>query len=264
MAISVLLYSGLLLLVLGGLSLIHPPVILGIGTRVRALGVLGAGLLTTAVAFLLPPPSARASSSGPTHLDEFVPEFQLSEFHARVVHAAPEKIDRAIRTVSAEEIRLFRLFTWIRNPRRPWSREPESILNPPSKAPILDVALRSGFMMLFDEPGREIVLGTLVIRPRGTRIASEGGPAETARRFAALSAPGYAKAALSFRIEPRPDGSCRLTTETRIFATDAATARRFARYWRFVLPGSALLRVTWLDAIRKRAERPDEEKEFRK
>ncbi len=68
-------------------------------------------------------------------------------------------------------------------------------------------------------------------------------------------APGYAKAAMNFRIEPRPDGSCRLTTETRIFATDAASSRRFARYWRFILPGSSLLRVTWLRAIAERAER---------
>ncbi len=108
--------------------------------------------------------------------------------------------------------------------------------------------------MLSDEPGREIVLGTLVVRPPGARLAVPGDPAATARRFAQLSEPGYAKAAMNFRIEPRPDGFCRLTTETRIFATDPASARRFATYWRFILPGSSLLRVTWLGAIAARAE----------
>ena len=178
-------------------------------------------------------PSARASSRGPNGLDAFVPEFQFGEFHERLARATPERIDHAIRTVSAEEIRLFHLLTWIRNPRLPGSRQPGNILNPPAKAPILDVAARSGFVVLSAAPARETVLGTLVVRPAGVRLAVSGDSAETARRFAELSAPGYAKAVMNFRIEPRPDGSCRLTTETRIFATDPASARRFARYWRW-------------------------------
>jgi hypothetical protein len=253
-AISVLLYSGLALLALGSVSLVRPPTFLWISTRLHALVVFGTGLAAAAVALLMPPPSARASVRGETGLDAFVPRFQFGEFHERLVHATPGEIDKAIRSVPAEEIRLFRLLTWIRNPRSPWTSEHESILNPPSKAPILDVATRSGFVMLSDEPGREIVLGTLVVRPPGVRLADSGDPAATARRFAQLSEPGYAKAAMSFRIEPGPDGSCRVTTETRIFTTDPATARRFATYWRFVLPGSSLLRVTWLGAIAARAE----------
>lgn len=144
---------------------------------------------------LLPPPSARASVRGAARIDEFAPWFQFEEFHERTVRATPEHVDRAIRSVPAEEIRLFRLLTWIRNPRRPWIREPENILNPPSKVPILDVATRSGFVMLSDEPGREIVLGTLVVRPAGARLAVSDDPAATARRFTELSAPGYAKVA---------------------------------------------------------------------
>jgi hypothetical protein len=254
LAISILLYSGLALLALGSISLVRPPSFLGISTRLHALAVFGSGLAAAAVALLLPSSPARASARGPTGLDRFVPEFQFGEFHERTVRATPERIDDAIRTVPAEEIRLFRVLTWIRNPRRPWRREPENILNPPSKVPILDVATRSGFVILSDEPGREIVLGTLVMRPRGAHLDVAEDRSETARRFAALTTPGYAKAAMSFRVEPGPGGSCRLTTETRIFATDPASARRFATYWRFILPGSSLLRVTWLNAIARRAE----------
>jgi hypothetical protein len=253
-AISVLLYAGLALLAFGGVSLVYPPRFLGIATRVQALAIFAAGILAVAIALLAPVPAARRNTRGPTRLDAFVPEFQFAEFHERLVRATPETIDAAIRSVPAEEIRLFRLLTWIRNPRLSGKAAPETILSPPRKAPILDVATRSGFVLLSDEPGREIVLGTLVVHPRGVRLAVPNDPAETGRRFAALSEPGYAKAAMNFRIEPRPDGTCRLTTETRIFAADARTARRFARYWRFVFPGSALLRVTWLDAIAARAE----------
>ncbi len=257
MTISILLYSGLALLALGSVSLVRPPSFLGIANRFSALVVFGTGLAAAAVALFLPPPSARTSARGAARLDAFLPEFQFAEFHERLVRATAERIDRAIRTVPAGEIRLFRPLTWIRNPRRPWSSSHESILNPPSKVPILDVATRSGFVILSDEPGREIVLGTLVIRPPRAQLAVPGDPAGTARRFTELSLPGYAKAVMNFRIEPRPDGSCRLTTETRIFATDPASARRFATYWRFILPGSSLLRVTWLGAIAARAERTE-------
>ena len=254
MAISVLLYAGLSLLAFGSLSILWPPRFLGIATRRRALAVVAAGTVAAALALLLPPPRARRSARGATRLDAFVPEFQFSEFHERTVHATPERIDRAIRTVAAEEIRLFRLLTRIRNPGSLWSRQPESILNPPAKEPILEVAKRSGFVLLAEDPGRELVLGTLVVRPPGVRVSVPDDPAETGRRFAALSAPGSAKAAMNFRLERQPDGTCRLTTETRIFATDRDTARRFAVYWRFIHPGSALLRVMWLRAIASRAE----------
>ena len=254
MALSVLLYAGLAVVALGGLSVLRPPRFLGIATRAQALAVLAGGFAAVLVAVLVPPPPVRSGTRGATRLDDFVPEFQFVEIHERLIRATPERVDRALRTVPAEEIRLLRLLTWIRNPRSLWSRQPESILNPPATEPVLDIAKRSGFVVLAEEPGRELVLGTLVARPRGAHVSIPDDPAETGRLFAALSAPGYAKAAMNFRIEPRPDGTCRLTTETRIFATDRDTARRFAVYWRLVHPGSALIRAMWLRAIAERAE----------
>jgi hypothetical protein len=120
-----------------------------------------------------------------------------------------------------------------------------------------DTALRSGFVLLAEEKDREIVLGTLVARPRGSRVALPADAAETSRRFAALSASGYAKAAMNFRVEPGENGFSLVTTETRVFSTDPKTARAFAVYWRFIYPGSALIRRMWLDAIAERAERTE-------
>jgi hypothetical protein len=59
---------------------------------------------------------------------------------------------------------------------------------------------------------------------------------------------------MNFRIEELGGGECRVTTETRVFATDAATRRRFGTYWAFIYPGSSLIRWGWLRAIKKRAE----------
>lgn len=254
MAISALLYAGLALLAFGSFSLLYPPRFLGIATRAGALVVFAAGLLAVVTALAVPPAAARSSARPPARIDDFAPEFQFREFHERLVRATPEAADRAIRSVPAREIALFRLLTWIRNPARTWNGQGEGLLNPPSGRPILEVALSSGFVLLSDEPGKEIVLGTLVARPKGARLAVPGDPTAIARRFAALSEAGYAKAAMNFQIEPRTDGTCRVTTETRIFATDARTARSFATYWKFILPGSSLLRVTWLKAIATRAE----------
>jgi hypothetical protein len=255
--ISILLYSGLTLLALGSASLVRPPSLLGIATRLHALAVFGTGLVAAAVALLLPPPPARASAREPARIDEFVPRFQFEEFHDHVVRASPERLFRAIHDVPAGDIRLFRLLTWIRSPRLPWTTTPESIMNPKPEVPILATALKSGFVLLAEEKDREVVLGTLVASPPGSRTVLRADAGETSLRFAALSAPGYAKAAMNFRVEPRPDGSCRLTTETRVYANDPATARRFATYWQFILPGSSILRVTWLRAIAARAERPE-------
>ena len=69
-----------------------------------------------------------------------------------------------------------------------------------------------------------------------------------------LEDPGYAKASMNFAVRPLGDGSSLLATETRVEATDDATRLRFGAYWRLIYPGSALIRVNWLDAIRRRAE----------
>ena len=178
-------------------------------------------------------------------LDEFAPVWQFNEVHTITVQALPDRVYRAIRAVSAAEVRFFRTLTWLRRLGRPG---PASILNPPAHLPLLEVATQSGFLLLADEPNRELVVGTVVIRPPATPRPTS--PAA----FRALDAPGYAKATLAFRIEPAALARSLVTTETRVYATDAATRRRFAAYWRMIHPGSALLRRMWLRAIRRRAE----------
>jgi hypothetical protein len=59
---------------------------------------------------------------------------------------------------------------------------------------------------------------------------------------------------MNFRLEDAGDGTTLITTETRIYATDASARRRFAGYWRVIYPGSALIRRMWLRAIARRAE----------
>ncbi len=178
-------------------------------------------------------------------IDKFAPQWQFREVHRIGVLAPADAALRAIREVTAREIRLFRFLTWLRRVGRPG---PPGILNPPPDQPILDVALQSGFLELASSP-REIVVGTVVIRPPHTR------PPATPDEFRTITGPRYAKAVMDFRIEQAALAMCVVTTETRVFATDEATRKKFALYWWTIRLGSGLIRRMWLRAIRRRAER---------
>lgn len=248
---------GIALGVAGVLALLHPTRRLLLPTRRRALAALALGGVAVLAGIALPAPEQQAPVIV-SELDRFAPRWQFSEHHERVIRASPERVLRAAREVTAGEIRLFRVLTWIRRPRLPGGAS-ENILAAPAEQPLLDVAQRSGFFLLAEEPGRELVIGSLVVVPDALRSLS---PAEREQRRAAFSpeayrtlvAPGYAKAAMNFAVRALGDGTSLLTTETRVEATDDATRRRFAAYWRLIYPGSSLIRVNWLAAIARRAE----------
>jgi hypothetical protein len=177
-----------------------------------------------------------------SRLDAFAPAWQFREVHRLFVAAPPERVYAATKAVTAREIRFFRTLTWLRRLGRPG---PEGILNPPPDRPILEVATRTGFLLLEDTAG-EIVIGKVVIAPPGAL-----GP-QVAEDYRGVAGPGWARATMNFLIEPRGSGSL-VTTETRVHATDDRTRRRFGRYWMLIYPGSALIRRMWLRAIRRRA-----------
>ena len=182
-------------------------------------------------------------ATGRTRLDEAMPRYQFYERHTLGIEASPEQLWRALHEVTAAEIRFFRTLTWIRRFGR---AGPEGILNAPLHRPILDVALSTSFIRLAEDPARELVIGTVVIAPDRADVP------RTADGFRTVERAGYTTAAMNFLIEPAARGSL-LATETRVFATDPATRRRFAAYWRVIYPGSALIRRQWLRAIARRA-----------
>jgi hypothetical protein len=179
-------------------------------------------------------------------IDEFLPRYHFHEVHSTRIRAPAETVYAAVRGVTAREIRLFRILTWIRSPHI--GKAPESILAPPADDPVLDVALRSGFLLLGDAPPKEVVVGTILGR------APHDGPVPTPTGFKNFNRPGHAKAVMNFRVTPEENGWVALTTETRVLATNDRAKRRFGRYWHVIYPGSALIRVMWLKAIKARAE----------
>jgi hypothetical protein len=128
-------------------------------------------------------------------------------------------------------------------PRGRWGRS-DCILD----APLLDHFTNGGFVVLAERPD-ELVLGAV-----GRFWKLEGEVRRVSRdEFMTFDEPGFAKAVVNFHVQAVSGGTV-LTTETRIRGTDEAARRTFRRYWRIVMPGSALIRRAWLRAIRKRAE----------
>jgi hypothetical protein len=120
------------------------------------------------------------------------------------------------------------MLTWIRRGGRAL---PESILNAGDSTPIIDVALRSGFVRLADDAPRELVIATTLGTP-----------------------PRHSQATMNFLVQPDRSGGSLVSTETRVAANTDGARRRFAVYWRVIYPGSALIRRMWLRAIKRRAE----------
>jgi hypothetical protein len=246
----VVVYLGLIAAFLGGVSFLRPLSFLAIRTRRQAAMVLALGFIVVVMGGSLPAGETRVTAPR-TQLDQFAPVYQFSEFHSIRIAAPKEQVYRALKLVTADEIASFRALTWLRRLGR---HGPESILNPPSHVPLLEVATRTSFLVLAEERDSEIVLGTLAAAPRGWRPSGKPTPDGFKALFGTTNTPGFAPATMNFRIEDAGPTVCTLTTETRVYATDASTRRRFAHYWRVIYPGSALIRRMWLRAIARRAE----------
>jgi hypothetical protein len=211
-------------------------------TRLRGLAIAAGGVVLAVVGLFLPVSDSRVSRVT-TRLDEFAPVWQFHEVHEIRIAASPERVFEAIKRVRADEIWLFHTLTWIRRGGR---QLPPNILNAGDRAPLIDVALAGGFVRLAEEAPRELVIGTVVVAPPGTRGTL------TPQVFLGPLPPGFALATMNFLVRPDGPGHALVSTETRVFANSASARRRFAAYWRIIYPGSALIRRMWLRAIQRR------------
>jgi hypothetical protein len=174
-------------------------------------------------------------------LAEFLPDHDHHEIHSISIAAPPEVVLEAACRLTAREVPLFVLLMALRAGPR--------IRRLSLDRPIVREFERSGFARLAEGPN-EIVWGGV-----GRFWTPTGGLRRVrASEFRDFAEPGFAKAAFNFRAQRRGERTV-LTTETRILATDDGARRSFGRYWRIVHPGSAVIRLAWLRAIRRRAER---------
>jgi hypothetical protein len=183
-------------------------------------------------------------------MDAFMPRRNFSEVHSVMVRATPATIFKVIKEITPLEIPLlYALSVLLPLPKR-FLEKTVGLLT--GSRPILEQALKAGFFQLAETPDEELLLGWI-----GQFWKLRGGSSPmigNANQFIAFDTPGYAKATIDFLVAPIGDAT-RLSTETRISATDPESLKKFARYWRVIHPGSALVRRVWLNAIKQSAER---------
>lgn len=108
-----------------------------------------------------------------------------------------------------------------------------------------------GWGLLADEAGRWIACGARC-QPWLADVRFTAIPPDD---FAAYAEPDQVK--IAWTIEAQPLGPARslLVQETRAVATDAQARARFRRYWRWARFGIVSIRLLWLPAVRREAER---------
>jgi len=188
-------------------------------------------------------------------LDRYLPQYDVTETHAVVVDADTDLTWQAVRRSDLSRSAVIRVLLELRSlPNRlegVLKGRPSETSRPPLT---LDDMERVGFLLLGECPGHEIVFGT-VVQPWKAVTEAEPAPQVEAARFAAFVTPGYVKVAFNLRVEPYGSGRALITTETRTAATDPGSLHRFARYWMFVGPFSALIRQLMLRIAKSDAER---------
>ena len=241
-------YTGIGLALVGLVSICRPLRLLRIRGRRAALLLLVAGLATLATGLIWPAPMIR-SPRAHRRIDDFVPEYQFYEFHQATVAAPPDRVLRAARQIRLSDIPAALALMRIRAMAA--GRFHSSPVGSGS-TPDLSRPPKSRFLTLDASDPREIV-GGMVGKPwtneRPPRVA-------TPEEFMLFRAPGQIKVAFNIAVSEVDSGRTRLTTETRIVATDEPARRVFGCYWRVIYPGSAIIRRAWLDAIVTLAESP--------
>ena len=242
---SYLFWTGVVVTLVGLLSIIRPLRSLFIMNRKIAATVFCSGLLVSFLIMFWPVKTIYVKTQSQS-LDKIIPEYSFQEYHQTLVHASPKTVMQVVQEVAITDIpaihRLLRL------------REMADGEFVDKNAGVSHKGLQEmrdgGFLDLVSD-SNEFVMG-MIGRPQASEIYS---PRLTTSQFVAFKDPQYVKIAFNFAAKDLGNGQTLLSTETRVQTFDRATSRVFSRYWTVIYPGSAIIRRVWLNAIAERAEK---------
>lgn len=182
-------------------------------------------------------------------LDEVMDRWHFAEVHHADVDAPPRQVHSALLELEARDVVATRLLLELRElPARLRGAQPAL------GGGVVDAMESAGFRRLAEAPGEEVVWGIVGRFWHPWRNIEPSQPGDAAA-FRAYAEPHRAKAAWNFRFGELPGGRTRVTTETRIQASDEPARRAFGRYWLLIRPASGLIRRELLRALARRAER---------
>ena len=240
--LSTLAYFGIVLALCGLANLALPFRFLGVRKRAVGALILAGGVGLAIAALLWPAPIIRVAQHR-TLLDDIMPEYQFSERHSARIHARPEQVMQAVRESTFGDMKSLVTLLKIRGAVLR-IHDTGGFLQDKR---ILDAFSESGYLSGGSE--HEIVMcGGANVR------AKRRLEARTVQEFADDREQGAVKMAFDFKVEDAGGGWSTISAETRVVALDDSTRRGMGRYWRLIVPGSGLLRLQWLEGIKKRAE----------
>jgi hypothetical protein len=178
-------------------------------------------------------------------IDEFLSDYDEVEHHQIDVDAPVDQAFRAVKELDLARSPVVLALLAVRGIPSLFTGAVK-----PKRRLRLDDIVESGFVVLAEEPDRELVLG---IVGKFWQLSS-GVHRMESDQFTGFDEPGFAKAAWNFVVVERAGGGSTVTTETRIACTDAEARRNFGWYWRLIGPFSALIRRIMLRDIKRCAE----------
>ncbi len=180
-------------------------------------------------------------------IDEFMPAYDVSEYHETRIRAPIRRVYDSLRTTDLDASFIVRLLLRLRSLPDLFSRSRrrrESRID-------LESLLKNGFVLLGENPPNEIALGLV-----GRFWTAAGGTCRLsgAKEFKAFEQAGYAKAVWNFSLVEEGADATRLATETRVRCVDDGSRWLFRLYWSIIAPFSGLIRREVLRAIRNGSE----------
>jgi hypothetical protein len=178
-------------------------------------------------------------------IDRFLPKYDVIEHHEMKVDAPVDATYRAVKDLDLARSPIVLALLAVRGLPTLFTGAVK-----PSRRLGLNELLQAGFVVLGEEPNREIVLGIVGKFWQLTSGVHRIEPGE----FSGFDAPGFAKGAWNFLVSERTSSGSTVMTETRVACTDQDARRKFKRYWTLVGPFSALIRRALLRGIKRDAE----------
>jgi hypothetical protein len=243
-ALSYFFWIGIVLTLIGLISLIRPLRFLLVFNRKIAVAVCCCGLFLSSIVLLWPVPLLHSEGSR-QHIDTLMPDYSFREYHEVRVQASPNQVMQAMHQVSKSDIPTVRFLLRLRalagGKREDIDHSRQEKPHPESQS-----TQDNGFFSDTNEFASGMIMKTWA--------SANPPPMTTAEQFISFKDSGYVKVAFNFYVKSLGNGKTLLSSETRIHANDDKARRIFGRYWRIIYPGSAITRRVWLDAVAARAE----------
>ena len=188
---------------------------------------------------------SRPDSTHGTLLDRYLVTYDVRSHHEIQVDASADLSYQAARQLDIGRSLPVSLLLAIR--ALPHLLTGKARLN---RAITLETFLEFGFVILEENPPKEIVMGAV-----GRFWRPDSGMVRVAPdEFTTFDKPGFARAVLAFTVEERGSATSFLATETRVACTDPSSRRKFLLYWSAIGPFSGMIRRLMLNQAKRTAE----------